>query len=191
LVFFFSLVEIARDLEIEQRIQEEPDEESDGEDGDKPLYNPKNVPLDYTGKPIPYWLFKLHGLNLSFKCEMYVFGVPFLSFGTCHSIRFVSLFFCHLFFSCGGFAYRGPRAFERHFKESRHAFGLKTLGIPNTNEFMNITTFEDAKTLWEKLQKENKVKEFKPEEEEEVEDHDGNVFSKRIFNDLKRQGIVS
>ena len=28
------------------------------------IYNPKDVPLDFDGKPIPYWLFKLHGLNV-------------------------------------------------------------------------------------------------------------------------------
>jgi hypothetical protein len=40
------------------------------------------------GKPIPYWLYKLHGLNLEFKCEI-----------------------------CGNYSYWGPRAFERHFQE--------------------------------------------------------------------------
>jgi hypothetical protein len=38
------------------------DDDEDDED-DAPIYNPKNVPLDWDGKPIPYWLFKLHGLN--------------------------------------------------------------------------------------------------------------------------------
>ena len=27
-------------------------------------------PLGWDGKPIPYWLYKLHGLNLEFKCEI-------------------------------------------------------------------------------------------------------------------------
>lgn len=27
-------------------------------------------PLDRDGKPIPYWLYKLHGLNHEFKCEV-------------------------------------------------------------------------------------------------------------------------
>jgi hypothetical protein len=38
---------------------------------------------------------------------------------------------------CAGYSYWGPRAFERHFKEWRHAYGLKCLGIPNLKEFMN------------------------------------------------------
>ena len=37
--------------------------DDDDDDDDAPIYNPKNVPLDWDGKPIPYWLFKLHGLQ--------------------------------------------------------------------------------------------------------------------------------
>ena len=43
------------------------------------------MPL-YIGKPIPYWLYKLHGLNISYNCEI-----------------------------CGNFTYKGPKAFQRHF----------------------------------------------------------------------------
>ena len=62
-------------------------DEEDLDDTEKPIYNPKKVPLDWTGKPIPYWLYKLHGLNVEYKCEI-----------------------------CGNFSYWGPRAFERHFQ---------------------------------------------------------------------------
>ncbi len=27
------------------------------------MYNPLKLPLGWDGKPIPYWLYKLHGLN--------------------------------------------------------------------------------------------------------------------------------
>lgn len=40
------------------------------DDDEAPVYNPKNLPLGWDGKPIPYWLYKLHGLNLEFKCEI-------------------------------------------------------------------------------------------------------------------------
>lgn len=43
-------------------------EESDEED--EFVYNPLKLPLGWDGKPIPYWLYKLHGLNLEFKCEI-------------------------------------------------------------------------------------------------------------------------
>lgn len=34
------------------------------------MYNPLKLPLGWDGKPIPYWLYKLHGLNQEFKCEI-------------------------------------------------------------------------------------------------------------------------
>jgi splicing factor 3A subunit 3 len=43
--------------------------DSDNED-EKPIYNPLNLPMDALGKPIPYWLWKLHGLGQEFKCEI-------------------------------------------------------------------------------------------------------------------------
>ena len=46
--------------------EEEPEEEPD----DDIPYNPKNLPLGWDGKPIPYWLYKLHGLNISYNCEI-------------------------------------------------------------------------------------------------------------------------
>ena len=43
--------------------------DSDDEDNEV-IYNPKNLPLGWDGKPIPYWLYKLHGLNISYSCEI-------------------------------------------------------------------------------------------------------------------------
>lgn len=42
-----------------QKIEEEEEEEEE----DQPIYNPKNLPLGWDGKPIPYWLYKLHELD--------------------------------------------------------------------------------------------------------------------------------
>ncbi len=64
-------------------------ESSDDEDGVP--YNPKNLPLGWDGKPIPYWLYKLHGLNIIYSCEI-----------------------------CGNATYRGPKAFQRHFSVGAH-----------------------------------------------------------------------
>lgn len=93
--------------------------ESDGDedDADDVPYNPKNLPLGWDGKPIPYWLYKLHGLNISYSCEI-----------------------------CGNYTYKGPKAFQRHFAEWRHAHGMRCLGIPNTAHFANVTQIEDAIT---------------------------------------------
>eukprot|EP00960_Hanusia_phi_P015933 470054-Hanusia_phi.AAC.1 len=141
--------ELAAEMENEMG-DEEPESEESEEEGEKPIYNPKKVPpsprfhrplllpppflllsslssppvvypafafplsnlhlflplltsvlqvpLDWTGKPIPYWLYKLHGLNIEYKCEI-----------------------------CGNYSYWGPRAFERHFQEWRHAHGMRCL----------------------------------------------------------------
>lgn len=62
---------------------------SDAEEDDAIPYNPKNLPLGWDGKPIPYWLYKLHGLNISYPCEI-----------------------------CGNQVYKGPKAFQRHFNVS-------------------------------------------------------------------------
>ncbi|VDN08022.1 unnamed protein product [Thelazia callipaeda] len=73
---------------IGENVEEEEDinDVTDDEDDDSIPYNPKNLPLGWDGKPIPYWLYKLHGLNISFPCEI-----------------------------CGNQVYKGPKAFQRHF----------------------------------------------------------------------------
>jgi hypothetical protein len=49
-----------QDKDLEER-EESGNEESDDED--EQVYNPLNLPMGPDGKPIPYWLYKLHGLN--------------------------------------------------------------------------------------------------------------------------------
>lgn len=58
------------------------------------LYNPLKLPLGWDGKPIPYWLFKMHGLGIEYTCEI-----------------------------CGNFVYMGRKAFDKHFSEWRHTHG--------------------------------------------------------------------
>lgn len=135
--------------------------ESEEEQGDDIPYNPKNLPLGWDGKPIPYWLYKLHGLNISYNCEI-----------------------------CGNFTYKGPKAFQRHFAEWRHAHGMRCLGIPNTAHFANVTQIEDALALWEKLKTMKHDERWQPENEEEFEDSQGNVVTKKTYEDLKRQGLL-
>ena len=112
-------------------------------------------------QPIPYWLYKLHGLNLYYDCEI-----------------------------CGNQKYRGPKAFQRHFSEWRHAHGMRCLGIPNTAHFANITSIVDAVQLWEKLKQTREQERFRSENEEEFEDSLGNVLNKKTHDDLKRQGLL-
>jgi len=137
------------------------DEEDDEDDDDAPIYNPKNVPLGWDGKPIPYWLFKLHGLNHFYPCEI-----------------------------CGNESYRGRRNFEKHFTESRHAYGMRCLGIPNTKHFHGVTKIEDAQELWNRLKRELEGNRFDGDEEEEYEDSHGNVLNRAQYEDLARQGLL-
>ena len=58
------------DAEREESDDEDVVEEPEEEPEDDIPYNPKNLPLGWDGKPIPYWLYKLHGLNISYNCEI-------------------------------------------------------------------------------------------------------------------------
>ena len=119
------------------------------------------ISAGWDGKPIPYWLYKLHGLNIYYQCEI-----------------------------CGNQKYRGPKAFQRHFSEWRHAHGMRVLSIPNTAHFANVTKIEDALSLWDKLKDEKAKERFQPENDEEFEDSVGNVVNKKTFEDLSRQGLL-
>ncbi|KPI38622.1 Pre-mRNA-splicing factor sap61 [Cyphellophora attinorum] len=140
----------------------------DGNDSDgERIYNPLKLPLAWDGKPIPYWLYKLHGLGVEFTCEI-----------------------------CGNFVYMGRRAFDKHFSETRHTYRLKCLGITNTsgsggvNLFREITMIADAVALWEKLKRERREKESREGEVVQMEDGEGNVMPERIYLDLQKQGIL-
>ncbi|KAG8924369.1 hypothetical protein FRC02_010478 [Tulasnella sp. 418] len=131
------------------------------EEEEERIYNPLKLPLGWDGKPIPYWLYKLHGLGVEYRCEI-----------------------------CSDGVYMGRKNFERHFQESRHAFGMRALGLPNTKHFHEITRIEDALALAEKLKQEGRQEIFQNETMEEMEDDDGNVYNKKTYEDLKKQGII-
>jgi splicing factor 3A subunit 3 len=147
--------------EREESDEEVSESESEEEADTEVIYNPKNLPLGWDGKPIPYWLYKLHGLNITYTCEI-----------------------------CGNATYKGPKAFQRHFAEWRHAHGMRCLGIPNTAHFANVTLIEDALKLWQKLKDEKQKEKFQPANEEEYEDTEGRVVNKKTYEDLKRQGLL-
>jgi splicing factor 3A subunit 3 len=44
--------------------------DDDGSDDEERIYNPLKLPLGWDGKPIPYWLYKLHGLGVEYRCEI-------------------------------------------------------------------------------------------------------------------------
>lgn len=128
------------------------------EQEDEYLYNPLKLPLGWDGKPIPYWMYKMHGLNHEYSCEI-----------------------------CGNATYRGRRAFEKHFTEPRHSAGMKALGIPNTRQFFEITSITEAVNLWNSLQ--SRKSKLQADNDEEFEDEEGNVYNRKMYENLQRQGI--
>eukprot|EP00831_Metopus_contortus_P071026 TRINITY_DN6495_c0_g1_i2.p1 TRINITY_DN6495_c0_g1~~TRINITY_DN6495_c0_g1_i2.p1 ORF type:complete len:354 (-),score=71.42 TRINITY_DN6495_c0_g1_i2:77-1138(-) len=136
------------------------DVESDPEEEKKTLHQ-KKMPVGWDGQPIPLWLYRAHGLGIEYKCEI-----------------------------CGGASYWGRRAFERHFQEWRHAYGMKCLKIPNTIHFRDVTRIADAIRLYKKILEDNYKNSFKPDIEEEFEDSDGHILSRKEYIDLQRQGLL-
>lgn len=108
-----TVEEREEDVEFEVEGDNEPENENEEDDGK--IYNPLKLPLDWDGKPIPYWLWKLHGLGVEYPCEI-----------------------------CGNYIYMGRRAFDRHFQEWRHSHGMRCLGIPNMKQFYGITSIADT-----------------------------------------------
>jgi splicing factor 3A subunit 3 len=149
-----------------EELQEEAEEGDEAVDfGDEDEEEQQDVssgklPLGWDGKPIPYWLYKLHGLNVEYKCEI-----------------------------CGNYSYWGRRAYERHFREWRHQHGLRCLGIQPSDAFLEVTSIDEALRLHKHLQEQQR-KSFKPEDHEECEDSDGNVYNRKVYNDLKAQGLL-
>ncbi|KAL4081580.1 hypothetical protein V8B97DRAFT_1893143 [Scleroderma yunnanense] len=164
----FSLTAREREQELLERSNPVALPANTGENGggeeeeeEERIYNPLKLPLGWDGKPIPYWLYKLHGLGVEYKCEI-----------------------------CSDHIYMGRKNFERHFQEPRHAFGMRALGLPNTKHFHEITRIEDALALAEKLKQEGRREIFEQETTEELEDDEGNVYNKKMYEDLKKQGLI-
>ena len=160
-----GMTERERQQELEQLYSEAPDtgakDEENDSDGEDKIWNPLKLPLAWDGKPIPFWLYKLHGLGVEFPCEI-----------------------------CGNFVYMGRRAFDKHFNEPRHIHGLKCLGITNTTLFREIISIQEAEDLWKKIQKDKKKEKTLAENVVEMEDSEGNVMPEKVYRDLVAAGML-
>ncbi|OAL43168.1 splicesome-associated protein [Pyrenochaeta sp. DS3sAY3a] len=154
-----------RQQELEQLYSDAPDtaanDDDQASDGEDKIYNPLKLPLAWDGKPIPFWLYKLHGLGVEFPCEI-----------------------------CGNFVYMGRRAYDKHFNEARHIHGLKCLGINNGTLFREITSIKEAEALWAKIQKDKKKEKALAENVVEMEDNEGNVMPEKVYHDLAAAGML-
>lgn len=135
--------------------------QSDDDHSDEDLI--KQLPLDADGMPIPFWLYKLQGLNHSYNCEI-----------------------------CGNISYQGRVTFEKHFSNTKHQQGLRFLGIDydSMSLFANINQIDEAVELWKTIKRQRKLREGEIDNVVEVEDKQGNVMSERDYLQLKRQGMI-
>ncbi|GAM22796.1 hypothetical protein SAMD00019534_059710, partial [Acytostelium subglobosum LB1] len=148
--------------EIEDDMNAEDEEIADVMVDDEPTkLRIANYPVDWSGKPIPYWVYKFHELGVEYKCEI-----------------------------CGNQSYWGRRAFEKHFQESRHSYGMSCIGIPNTIHFHHITKIKDALDLNKKIKEMNVTTTFRSDRDEEYEDEQGEVMNKKTYDMLLKQGLI-
>ena len=72
----FSLTVKEREAELSEQPAVAPvtaaaaDENANEEEEEERIYNPLKLPLGWDGKPIPFWLYKLHGLGVEYRCEI-------------------------------------------------------------------------------------------------------------------------
>ena len=91
----FSLTAREREQELLEQAKKPPPpsktpangEAAEEEEEEERIYNPLKLPLGWDGKPIPYWLYKLHGLGVEYRCEI-----------------------------CSDHVYMGRKNFDRHFQ---------------------------------------------------------------------------
>lgn len=125
-----------------------------------------DLPLGPDGLPMPFWLYKLQGLDVTYSCEI-----------------------------CANKIYKGRRVFEKHFVEPTHIYHLQCLGIDPTPTFKGITSIQEAQSLWEQMASDHNHTNIaapgqRIEMDIEVEDEDGNVMTQKLYNELKKQGLV-
>jgi len=121
-----------------------------------------NIAIGPDGHKIPLWLWKAQGLNNKYRCEI-----------------------------CGDLEYHGRNRFHQHFQEPRHIRGLRMLGVTkNFSEFKDLSTIKGVMTLLDKVEKkERQTVRFK-ESSDEVEDSEGNILSRKAYEQLKKQGLL-
>ena len=137
------------------------EDDGEGEDDEEKIYNPLKLPLAWDGKPIPFWLYRLHGLGNEFPCEI-----------------------------CGNFVYMGRRAYDKHFNEARHIYGLKCLGITNNSLMRDITKIDEALKLWDNTIRKQKRATVDDGSIVQMEDAEGTVMPEKVYYDLQKQGLL-
>lgn len=150
------------DIESGNDSNSDNDSEANSDDDDE-TNGFKNLPVGADGQPMPFWLYKLQGYHKSYNCEV-----------------------------CGDITYKGRVVFSKHFTGLKHQQGLKMLGVndESLSLFKNITKIDEAIELWRRIKRVTRIRDGDIENAIEVEDADGNVMSKKDYEELKRQGLL-
>lgn len=134
---------------------------SSDDESDEKSINPLNIPLGLDGRPIPFWLYKLKGLKYEFDCEI------------CNS------------------KFKGRAAFLKHFKEDNHIRGLKELGVEKDfYDFKDLSKIEEVKNLLGKIKARIRNEAQFLDDSVQVEDDQGNAMSKKVYDQLYKQGLL-
>lgn len=74
--------------------QEDVQADTESDDEEQQIYNPLKLPMGWDGKPIPYWLYKLHGLGQVGNIHKFkLWSAQFISqFKCCRTADHVSYF---------------------------------------------------------------------------------------------------
>lgn len=135
--------------------------DSSDDELDEKLTNPLNIPLGLDGRPIPFWLYKLKGLKHEFDCEV------------CHS------------------KFKGRGTFIKHFKDENHINGLRELGVERDfYDFKDLNKVEEVKALLAKIKAKIRSEAQFVDDSLQVEDDQGNAMSKKVYDQLSKQGLL-
>ena len=121
-----------------------------------------SVAIGPDGQKIPLWLWKAQGLNNKYRCEI-----------------------------CGDLEYHGRNRFRQHFQEPRHIRGLRMLGVSKSfSDYKDLSTIKGVTTLLDKMEKQERQTVRFKESSDEVEDSEGNILSRKTYEQLKKQGLL-
>lgn len=59
-----------------------------------------------------------------------------------------------------------------------------------TEQLPIFCIMQEAKELWKRIQQRQGYNKWRPDLEEEYEDKEGNIYNKKTYTDLQRQGLI-
>lgn len=165
--------------DVEGAIADEDDED------DARIYNPRKFPLGWDGKPIPYWLYKLHGLGVEYRCEIcsdYVY-MGRCALSSSRRLEELNVIAAGKTLSatsksrdtplaCAPSAFPTSSTFTRSLASKTH--------LPVRHSFLDGLLDAKVDAVAEKLKSQGRSEAIQEETMEEMEDADGNVYNRKV-----------